>query len=381
MLVAVPKEHESGETRVALTPEGVRKLTARGSTRVLVQKSAGLLSGYTDKEYREAGAELDGDRKSLLSKVDIVLRLGKPQADDVALMKKGAVHISFLDPYNERDLVQTLARAGVTAISMEMIPRSTRAQKMDALSSQASLAGYVAVIEAAREIQMAFPMMMTPAGTISPVRVFVIGAGVAGLQAIATAKRLGARVEAYDTRPVVEEQVSSLGAKFIKIDLGDTGQTKDGYAMELTEEQLARQRELMQERCIAADVVITTAKLFGRKAPLLIPKATVEAMRPGSVIVDLAADTGGNVELSERGKTVDYGGVKIIGLENFPGQVARHASQMYSNNLINLLNEFWKDDNEVPVFSDEDEIVQAALITRDGEISHPGIRTIYGLEA
>ena len=381
MLVAVLKEHESGETRVALTPEGVRKLTARGSTRVLVQKSAGLAAGYWDREYTEAGAELNGDRNSLLAQADIVLRLGKPPAEDVDRMKKGAVHISFLDPYNERTLVESLAKAGVSAISMEMIPRSTRAQKMDALSSQASLAGYVAVIEAAREIQMAFPMMMTPAGTISPVRVFVIGAGVAGLQAIATAKRLGARVEAYDTRPVVEEQVSSLGAKFVKIDLGETGQTKDGYARELTEQQLARQRELMQERCIAADVVITTAKLFGRKAPLLIPKATVEAMRPGSVIVDLAADTGGNVELTERGKSVEHGGVTIIGLENFPGQVAKHASQMYSNNLINLLLEFWKEDTEGPVFSAEDEIVQAALITRDGEISHPGIREIYGLEA
>lgn len=381
MLVAVPKEHESGETRVALTPEGVRKLTARGSTRVLVQKSAGFLAGYTDREYSEAGAELGDDRESLFKDADIVLRLGKPPAEDVPLLKKEAVHISFLDPYNERELVENLARAGVSAISMEMIPRSTRAQKMDALSSQASLAGYVAVIVAAREIQMAFPMMMTPAGTISPVRVFVIGAGVAGLQAIATAKRLGARVEAYDTRPVVEEQVVSLGAKFVKIDLGETGQTKDGYATELTEAQLARQRELMQERCIASDVVITTARLFGRKAPLLIPKATVEAMRPGSVIVDLAADSGGNVEFTERGKSVDRGGVKIIGLENFPGQVAKHASQMYSNNLINLLTEFWKDDTEGPEFSDEDEIVQASLITRGGEITHPGIRTIYGLEA
>jgi proton-translocating NAD(P)+ transhydrogenase subunit alpha len=381
MLVAVPKEHESGETRVALTPDGVRKLTARGSTRVVVEKSAGLLSGYTDREYTDAGAEISGERKSLLAGADIVLRLGKPPENEVPLLKDGAVHISFLDPYNERKLVETLAKARVTAISMEMIPRTTRAQKMDALSSQASLAGYVAVIEAAREIQMAFPMMMTPAGTISPVRVFVIGAGVAGLQAIATAKRLGARVEAYDTRPVVEEQVSSLGAKFVKIDLGETGQTKDGYARELTEEQLSRQRDLMQERCIAADVVITTAKLFGRKAPLLIPKATVTAMRPGSVIVDLAVDTGGNVELSERGKTVDTGGVKIIGLENFPGQVAKHASQMYSNNLTNLLLEFWKEEGKGPVFTSGDEIVQAALITRGGEIEHGGIRKIYGLEA
>ena len=380
MVIAVPKEQENWENRVALTPEGVKKLVGTKSARVLIEESAGAASGFSDREYSDAGAEITAERKALLKEADILLRMGKPPAAEIPEQKSGAFHISFLDPYNERDLVQKIADQKINAFSMEMIPRSTRAQKMDALSSQASLAGYAAVIEAAGEIKMAFPMMMTPAGTISPVRVFVIGAGVAGLQAIATAKRLGARVEAYDTRPVVEEQVVSLGAKFIKIDLGETGQTRDGYARELTQEQLEKQRELMQDRCIAADVVITTAKLFGRPAPLLIPRATVEAMRPGSVLVDLAVDTGGNVELSSPGEIVDHKGVKILGLRNFPGQVAKHASQMYSNNLVNLLLEFWKDGNPGPDFNPEDEIVQGALITRDGSIVHPGIRKIYGLE-
>jgi H+-translocating NAD(P) transhydrogenase subunit alpha len=380
MVIAVPKEHESWENRVALTPEGAKKLVDSTSARVLIEKSAGDTAGFSDQDYSAAGAEIMENRQELLQKADILLRLGKPPAGEIPQMKRDAFHISFLDPYNEQELVQSLAARNISAFSMEMIPRSTRAQKMDALSSQASLAGYAAVIEAAREIKMAFPMMMTPAGTISPVRVFVIGAGVAGLQAIATAKRLGARVEAYDTRPVVEEQVVSLGAKFVKIDLGETGQTKDGYARELSPEQLEKQRELMQQRCIAADVVITTAKLFGRKAPLLIPRASIEAMRPGSVIVDLAVDTGGNAELSRPGETVNHQGVQIIGLQNFPGQVAKHASQMYSNNLVNLLLEFWKDGDPGPVFDPADEIVQGALITRGGAVVHPGIRKIYGLE-
>ncbi|WP_319559266.1 Re/Si-specific NAD(P)(+) transhydrogenase subunit alpha [Marispirochaeta sp.] len=380
MVIAVPKEHESWENRVALTPEGAKKLVDSTSARVLIEKSAGDTAGFSDQDYSAAGAEIMENRQELLQKADILLRLGKPPAGEIPQMKRDAFHISFLDPYNEQELVQSLAARNISAFSMEMIPRSTRAQKMDALSSQASLAGYAAVIEAAREIKMAFPMMMTPAGTISPVRVFVIGAGVAGLQAIATAKRLGARVEAYDTRPVVEEQVVSLGAKFVKIDLGETGQTKDGYARELSPEQLEKQRELMQQCCIAADVVITTAKLFGRKAPLLIPQASIEAMRPGSVIVDMAVDTGGNAELSRPGETVNHKGVQIIGLQNFPGQVAKHASQMYSNNLVNLLLEFWKDGDPKPVFDPADEIIQGALITRDGAVVHPGIRKIYGLE-
>ena len=381
MRIAVPREAENWETRVALTPEGVRKLSGRDGIEIVVEAGAGETAGFPDTEYAESGAVVSQDHEGLLRAADIILRLNKPTSPEVALLKKGALHISFLDPYNERELVESLAAGGIDAISMEMIPRTTKAQKMDALSSQASLAGYVAVIEAARQIRMAFPMMMTPAGTISPVRVFVIGAGVAGLQAIATAKRLGARVEAYDTRPVVEEQVASLGAKFIKIDLGETGQTSDGYAKELTEEQLKRQQELMQERCIAADVVITTAKLFGRKAPLLIPAATVAAMRSGSVIVDLAVDTGGNVEGSRPGEVVEQNGVHIVGLRNYPGEVACHASQMYSNNLTNLLEEILPGEGEAFVIDQENEIVAGALITRDGSIVNPSIRKQYGLKS
>ncbi len=381
MVIGVPREAESWESRVAMTPENVKKLLEKGIASLVVETGAGAEAGFADSAYIDAGARVEPDRQKLLAEADIILRLNKPDPKEVNLLKEGAIHISFLDPYNERKLVEQFAERKITAFSMEMIPRTTKAQKMDALSSQASLAGYAAVIEAAREIKMAFPMMMTPAGTISPVRVFIIGAGVAGLQAIATAKRLGARVEAYDTRPVVEEQVTSLGAKFIKFDLGETGQTKDGYAKALTEEQLAKQREEMKQRCIAADVVITTAKLFGRKAPVLIPKTTIDEMRPGSVLVDLAVDTGGNVEGSVSGETVDVKGVKIVGLANYPGQVARHASQMYSNNLLNLLTEFWDEEGKAPDFSGEDEIISGALITRNGAIVNDAIKKVYGLEA
>ena len=380
MVIVVPKERENQEYRVALTPEGAARLIKLGSAEVLIESEAGDESGFSDQEYIKQGAKIEKDHSALLSKADLVLRLNQPSQDEISFLKQGTVHISFLDPYNNRTTVESLQDRGVTAFSMEMIPRTTRAQKMDALSSQASLAGYVAVIEAAHLINMVFPMMMTPAGTISPVRVFIIGAGVAGLQAIATAKRLGARVEAFDTRPVVEEQVASLGAKFVKLDLGETGQTKDGYATALTDEQLAKQQALMQERCRVADVVITTAKLFGRKAPLLIPESTILAMRPGSVIVDLAVDTGGNVEGARPGEIVETGGVKIVGLANYPGQAARHASQMYSNNLTNLISEFWNADAGELRFPDDDDIVKAAVITKDGNLVHSAIKKHYGIE-
>ncbi len=384
MVTAVPKERnaerENNENRVALTPEGVKRLKTLGVEEIIVETGAGEEAGFSDEDYTKAGAEISGSFTGVLEKANLVLRLNQPSEDEIKHLKKGSVHISFLDPYNNRDTVEALQAREIAAISMEMIPRTTRAQKMDALSSQASLAGYVTVIEAAHRINKIFPMMMTPAGTISPVRVFIIGAGVAGLQAIATAKRLGARVEAFDTRPVVEEQVASLGAKFVKLDLGETGQTKDGYAKALTEEQLALQQELMQEKCRTADIVITTAKLFGRKAPLLIPKKTIEAMKPGSVIVDLAVDTGGNVEGSKPGETVVINGVQIVGLANYPGEVAANASQMYSSNLINLISEFWNKESSSLVFPEDDDIVQGALITREGSIVHGGIKKHYGME-
>ncbi|MGM0681573.1 MAG: NAD(P) transhydrogenase subunit alpha, partial [Thermodesulfobacteriota bacterium] len=296
------------------------------------------------------------------------LRLRKPPVEEVKLMKKGTVHISYLDPFNEKEIVEQFTACGVEAISLEMIPRSTVAQKMDALSSQANLGGYVAVIEAARELNQILPMLTTPAGTIKPARVFIIGAGVAGLQAIATARRLGARVEAFDTRSVVAEQVESLGAKFVKIDLGETGQTKDGYAKALTDEQLKKQQEGMAKSCAAADIVITTAQVFGKPAPRIISDDIIQRMRPGSVIVDMAVETGGNVKGSELDKVVEVHGVKIIGYGNLPGRVAVHASQMYSANLTNFISHFWDREKKTFKLDPEDDIFKGCLITHNGQI-------------
>ncbi|MCY3639704.1 MAG: NAD(P) transhydrogenase subunit alpha, partial [Gammaproteobacteria bacterium] len=284
---------------------------------------------------------------------------------------------SFLDPFNERALIENLAAQGITAISMEMIPRTTTAQKLDALSSQASLAGYVTVILAATHSRKIFPMMMTPAGTIAPSRVFVIGAGVAGLQAIATAKRLGARVEAFDTRPVVAEQVRSLGAKFVEIDLGEIGQTEQGYAKELTPEQLDRQREGQKKIIAQSDVVITTAQVFGRPAPRIVTADMVAGMAPGSVVVDMAAESGGNVEGSVPGEVVDAGGVKIVGLGNLPSDVCRHASDMYAANLVNLLDEFWDAENATLNLDRDNEIAAGCVITQGGGIVNPTIKNLY----
>ena len=378
MRIFVPKETHPGEKRVPLIPATVKKIADRGAE-VAVESGMGMPSQHADDAYTEAGAKVVLDRETALSEADLVLRLRKPPPEEVRKMGDGSIHVSFLDPFNEHELVSTLAANGISAISMEMVPRTTLAQKMDALSSQANLAGYVAVILAAERLNKAYPMMMTPAGTIAPSRVFVIGVGVAGLQAIATAKRLGARVEAFDTRPVVEEQVHSLGAKFVKVDLGETGQTEQGYAMELTEEQQARQREAMAKVCAQADVVITTAQLFGRKAPVIVTRDMVEAMKPGSVIVDLAVETGGNVEGSALDEEVDVGGVKIVGLGNLPGHVCANASQMYSSNLGALIEHFWDDDKKEMVLDLEDEIMQGCLITHQGEIVHEQIRDLVKL--
>ena len=312
-----------------------------------------------------------------MAAADIFLAVRKPDTDEVAQLKASAISVSFLDPYNEKALIEALAAKGVTSISMEMIPRSTRAQKMDALSSQANLAGYVTVVQAAFHSPKIMPMMMTPAGTIAPARVFVIGAGVAGLQAIATAKRLGARVEAFDTRPVVAEQVQSLGAKFVEIDLGEVGQTEQGYAKELTPEQLELQREGQKAVIAQSDVVITTAQLFGRAAPVIVGRDMVEAMKPGSVVVDMAVESGGNVEGSVMNEVVDINGVKVVGQGNLPGEVARNASEMYSNNLLNLLQEFWDEEAKTLNLDPEDDIVQSCVITRDGAVVNETIKNIY----
>jgi NAD(P) transhydrogenase subunit alpha len=375
MLIGVPKETIAGELRAPLVPASVKKLVKLG-LEVSVEASMGEAAGFADEAYVEAGARIEADRAALLGAADLVLRIRKPSDEDVALLKAGAIHASLLDPFNERGLIDKLAAKGVTAISMEMVPRSTRAQKMDVLSSQANLAGYVTVMLAARQINKIFPMMMTPAGTISPARVFIIGAGVAGLQAIATAKRLGARVDAFDTRPVVAEQVQSLGAKFLEIDLGDTGQTDQGYARELTPEQLEKQREGMKAAIAQADVVITTAQVFGRPAPRIVGADMVAGMRPGSVIVDMAVETGGNVEGSKVGEVVDVNGVKIMGLGNLPSEVAQNASEMFSANLFNLVDEFWDEEAKSFGLDLEDDILKSCVITHDGAIVNETIKNL-----
>lgn len=366
MIIGVPRETHPGERRVPLIPASVERLAKKG-IQITVETGIGSTVSFRDDDYNKAGAGTS-DRAALLSSSDIILRLRKPPLEEIDRLKKGSIHISFLDPFNEPRLIEAFAKNRISALSMEMIPRSTIAQKMDALSSQANLAGYVAVIVAAERIHKILPMMMTPAGTITPARVFVIGAGVAGLQAIATARRLGARVEAFDTRPVVEEQVLSLGAKFVKIDLGETGQTKEGYARALTPEQIEKQRQGMAKACASADIVITAAQVFGRKAPVIVTKDMIGQMKPGSIIIDTAIETGGNVEGSKLDEEVDVNGVRVLGLGNLPGRVAFHASQMYSNNLANLVETFWDAGQKVFNLDLENEIIQGCLITHQGEM-------------
>jgi len=377
MNLAVPREVHPDEVRVALIPEHVAKLVNSGA-KVVIESGLGETLRIADDKYTEVGASVETDHNRLIQNADVVLRIRKPLPEEVAHMKPGCIYISLLDPFNERELIDMFVTRNISAISMEMIPRITRAQKMDVLSSQANLAGYVAVILAAERLDKILPMMMTPAGTISPARVFIIGVGVAGLQAIATAKRLGARVEAFDTRPVVEEQVKSLGARFVKIDLGETGQTKDGYAKALTEEQLRKQREGMAKVCASSDIVITTAQLFGRKAPVIVTEDMVRGMSKGSVIVDLAVEGGGNVAGSQIDEETEVDGVRIIGLGNLPGRVTVHASQMFSSNLYNLVEEFWNVEEKRFELNFEDEIVKGCLITHQGKIVNEMIAKHYG---
>ena len=371
MLCFIPKETH-GETRVPVLPPIVEKFAATGIT-VRVESGLGHPLHINDEEYVRAGAETVDDRLGALGSSDLVMRLGKPPREECGALKRGSIHISHLDPFREHVLVEFLATAGVSAISIEMLPRTTVAQKMDALSSQASLAGYEAVIVAAERSRKVLPMMSTPAGTISPARVFVIGAGIAGLQAIATARRLGAHVEAFDTRPVVEEQVKSLGARFLKVDLGQTGQTKDGYAKPLTDQQLEVQQRAMARSCAQADIVITTAQVFGKEAPRIITFEMINRMKPGSVIVE----SGGNVEGSQAGQNIDRGGITIVGLCNLPGRAAQDASLMYSNNLFNFFNHFWDKESGNFLIDPEDELMNAALITHQGEIINQQIRATF----
>jgi NAD(P) transhydrogenase subunit alpha len=367
MQIFVPQEANPQEKRVALVPAAVAKLIKLGA-QVAVESGLGRTIHFSDEDYAASGASLVADRKKGLAEAGLVLRLGKPMPDEIESLQPGCIHISYLDPFNEPGLIERLAKAGVSAICMEMIPRSTICQKMDALSSQANLGGYEAVILAARYSNKIFPMMTTPAGTILPSKVFIIGVGVAGLQAIATAKRLGAKVIAYDTRPVVEEQVKSLAAQFLKIDLGETGQTKEGYARALTGEQIQKQRDAMKKTCGDSDVVISAAQVFGRKAPILVTTEMLDAMKPGSVVVDLAVETGGNVEGVVYDKVIDRKGVTIVGLANLPGRVTLHASQVYAANLAALVEQFWDKNEKTFVLNPGDEILKACLVTHGGRI-------------
>jgi NAD(P) transhydrogenase subunit alpha len=348
----------------------VKKLVDLGAD-VVVESGIGARCDHPDSVYEEAGAKVSTDRSGELGSADIVTRVRKPSDEEVGQLKEGAVHISFLDPFNEKGLIENFAKQNTTAISLEMVPRTTLAQKMDAISSQANLAGYVSVITAANRLNSIFPMMMTPAGTISPAKVFVLGIGVAGLQAIATAKRLGARVTAFDVRAEALEQAESLGAKALRIDLGETGGTDQGYARELTPEQLEKQRQAQAKVCAQSDVVITTAKVFGRKPPVLIQKDVIESMQPGSVVVDLAAETGGNVEgITPGEETVTANGVKLVGLANFEGQVSKHASQVLAANFANMIEHFWDEESKSMPINLEDEIQKGCVITHGGSVVH-----------
>jgi len=375
MLIGVPRELQPGERRAAMIPVSIQKLVRAGA-QVTVEAGLGVGAGHSDEDYAKAGAHVSSDRAQLLAQADLVLRLHKPPLAEIAQLKRGAIHVSYLDPFNEAGLIDAFVAAGVTAISMEMIPRTTRSQKMDALSSQGNLAGYVMVLLAAARLPRILSMMMTPAGTLKPANVFVIGAGVAGLQAIATAKRLGAKVVAFDTRSVVAEQVQSVGAKFLHIDLGETGQTKDGYAVQLTPEQLEKQKQGQARQIAESDIVITTAQVFGRKPPVLVTRDMLAGMRPGSVVVDMAAETGGNVEGSVPGETVVVDGVTIIGDGNWANHVPRDASQMYSSNLGNLIEEFWHKDEKRLALNFEDDIVQGCVITHEGMIVNQTIKNL-----
>ena len=367
MLVGVVKETVPGERRVALAPESVPKLTGT-RLEVTVERGAGVQAFYPDDAYQKAGASLAGDAHSVLSRAEVLVKLQPPSIEEAAALRAGSLLISFLQPAANAELVRSLAKQQVTAFSLELVPRISRAQGMDALSSQAGVAGYKAVLMAAGRSGKFFPMLMTAAGTVPPSRVLVLGAGVAGLQAIATARRLGAVVEAYDVRPAAKDEVRSLGATFLELAL-EAQEGQGGYAREQSEDFLRRQRELIGDRVAQADVVITTAAVPGRRAPLLVTADMVRRMRPGSVIVDLAAETGGNVELTKPGEVIDVGGVAVDGTRNVPATMPYHASRLFSNNVVNLLLTLVKDGALRLDF--EDDVVKGACVTHAGEIVNP----------
>lgn len=377
-IIGVPKETDSIEKRIALVPETVKKLVADGHT-VLIESGAGKTSFFTDEDYSNVGATIVRGHAAVFEGADLILKVQKPTEEELALLKRGQALVAFLQPMVNLDLAKALADKGVIAFSMDAIPRTSRAQYMDALSSMATIAGYKAVLMAADNLPKFMPLLSTAAGNIPPAKVLVIGAGVAGLQAIATARRLGAVVEAYDTRPAVKEQVQSLGARFVEINTGSSDtQTAAGYAREATAEELAAQQAELAKRSVKSDIIITTAAVPGRAAPRLISAETVEQMAIGSVIVDLAAETGGNCELTEPGKTINHNGVTIIGTLNVPSTMPVHASQMYSKNLQNLLGVIL-DKQGVLTLNMEDDILAGTIITTGGEVVHQGTRQRMGM--
>lgn len=382
MKIAIPRERRAHERRVAATPETVKKYLGLGFE-VAVESEAGATSRFTNEAYADAGAKVVDDPAALLGDADVVLKVQRPllegegELNELALMKKGALLISVLSPYSSPESIQAYADADIAAFAMELVPRITRAQSMDVLSSQSNLAGYRAVLDAAHEYDRAMPMMMTAAGTIAPARVFVMGAGVAGLQAIATAKRLGAIVSATDVRPAAKEQVESLGGKFVMVESEEVkeAETAGGYAKEMSEDYKRRQAELVAETIKKQDIVICTALIPGRKAPTLVNDDMVHSMRPGSVIVDLAVEQGGNCTLSKPGEIVDVNGVTIVGHLNVPSRISADASALYAKNLLNFLTPMVDQENKTLNINWEDQIVSDTNLTRDGKIVHAAFQS------
>lgn len=371
MRLAVLKERRASETRVAATAETAKRLVGLGLS-VAIESGAGAGAGVSDADFTTAGATIAADPQTALDGAGIVLAVQRPPSDILALIPRGALLISIIGAFAEPDIVASLAHAGINAAAMELLPRITRAQAMDVLSSQANLAGYRAVIEAAAAFERGFPMMMTAAGTVPPARVFVIGAGVAGLQAIATARRLGAIVSATDVRPAAKEEIRSLGATFVGVEDTETAAQTGAYAREMSDDFRRKQAELMSSTIAKNDIVVCTALVMGRKAPVIVTTPMVAAMRQGSVIVDLAADAGGNCEATVPGeRTVTANGVTILGYRNWPGRIPVAASSLYARNLLTFLTSFWDKDASAPRLPPDDEIVKGVMLTRDGSIVHP----------
>lgn len=372
MKLAIPRERATGEARVAASPETVKKFKAIGLD-VVVEAGAGAGARISDAQFRDAGAEIAADAAATLGAGDIVLKVARPSGDEIAQMKKGALLIAMLAPLANKADAKAYAAAGITAFAMEMVPRITRAQSMDVLSSQANLAGYKAVLEACAHYRRVLPMMMTAAGSIAPARVFIMGVGVAGLQAIATARRLGAVVSATDVRPATKEQVESLGGKFVMVEDEETkaAETSGGYAKEMSDAYKKKQAELIAATIAKQDIVITTALIPGRPAPVLVTEDMVKTMRPGSVIVDLAVEAGGNCPLSEKDKVVEKHGVILIGHTNLPSMVAEDSSLLYARNLYNFVVPMMAKDGSGLAVNWDDEIIKGAALTRDGAVIHP----------